>query len=277
MNFAIQMGLSVLGLFFVIWLRAVLSVKASEDTWDWRVFLGGNMPRFLVALIGVFIVGTAAYFDAAGLQSTLERFDVPIQGAVGFGMGSVIGSFVLLVPDLNKFGAILLIGCLGITTMACPWSSSSSIEKAYNTAEGMYVTVEEAANNVLALFDAQIISYELKEAIIAKLRQANGGTNRFKALVDGFYAVNKASTVPGEKITEWDVYLNSEVVKPISDILVDIKVLSPENQKKVLIAIVLVRQAIMTLVNVFVRARGRTSINFDFYNREKELLNYAAV
>jgi hypothetical protein len=70
--------------------------------------------------------------------------------------------------------------------------------------------------------------------------------------------------------------INAEVVRHFSEILVDLNVLSPETQAKVLAAIVLARQAVVTIITLFIRARGRTSANYDFYIREKEF-NHATV
>lgn len=275
MEFAIQMLMSYLGVLFVIWLRAFLSVKAvKEATWDWNTFIMGNLPKFVLAFVGVTIISIAMYNDAAGVQSVLERFNVPVQGAAGFSMGATVAAFLLVVPDLDKLVSAVLITSVCIVTMACP-ASKANIEKAYSTAEGMYITVEEAAHNVLALYEAKIITYELKERIVAGMRKSKDGVDRFKGLVDAFYAIEKTRNVPDDVLSGWDVYVSTEVAQPISDLLVDIKLLTPENQQKVLTAIVLVRQAILTIMNIFVRARGRASVNFEFYTREKEMLVYA--
>lgn len=169
---------------------------------------------------------------------------------------------------IRKLAALVVIATFALGMTACP--AKSDIEKAYNISENISITIETAADNVAALYTAGVISFELKETLIKRLRQARDGGKRFHAEVDALYAVYK-SKLPDEKIGFLDVALNAGVVQPFTDILVDIKVLSPAAQQKVLAAIVLARQAIVTLINLFVRARGRTSANYEFYIREKEL------
>lgn len=102
MEFAAQMGMTLLGGLFVIWLRAAWSVKAAKDRWEWKVFFADNLPKFVMVLIGNVILCVAAYNDAAGVQSVLDRFGIEIQSAVGFGLGAAVGAFLLVIPSLDK-------------------------------------------------------------------------------------------------------------------------------------------------------------------------------
>lgn len=99
MTFLSQMGLMFLGVLAVIWVRTVWAAKATETEWDWRQFLFSNGAKFVLSFVGVLILGTAAYNDAAGVQSWLEALGTSVQLGVGFGFGTVIGAFVLIVPS----------------------------------------------------------------------------------------------------------------------------------------------------------------------------------
>jgi hypothetical protein len=166
--------------------------------------------------------------------------------------------------------------CIVIWAMlitGCP--KKGELEKAYNVSESISTSIEVAADNVTALFEAGLIDYKMKEIIVHRLRQAREGGKRFHAALDVLHAAGKIS-VSESQLGALDVMLNAEVVRHFSEILVDLNVLSPETQAKVLAAIVLARQAVVTIITLFIRARGRTSANYDFYIREKEF-NHATV
>ncbi len=116
----------LLGVLFVIWLRAAWSVRAAGDAWDWRFFLFSNFSRFVLSVGGVLILGTAAYLDAAGVQSTLEKFGTGIQLGAGFGSGAVIAAFLLIVPASGKNILVaLLTSSLLLSMTGCPKAASS--------------------------------------------------------------------------------------------------------------------------------------------------------
>jgi hypothetical protein len=222
MNFAAQMGMMLLGGLFVIWLRAVLSVKASGDTWDWHAFVAENSPRFFLAIIGVVIVGTAAYFDAGGVQSVLDKFGIGIQGAVGFGLGATLSAFVLIaVPNLNKLVSILIVLSLVSFMTACP---KASIASAKSSSQKVATYANAGVDITRELYRAGKISLEKKDAIAdGFIRLAEAGL-AFDAIVASAERQYGSNAPPKGEIDRLFATFDHDVVAKLVDVLKELKV-----------------------------------------------------
>lgn len=170
MAFLSQIGLMFLGVLAVIWLRAVWNAKAADSAWDWEFFLLSNTPRFVLAFIGVLILGTAAYNDAAGVQSTLEKFGAGIQLTAGFASGAVIASFVLIMPASGKALALLVTASLVVGMTGC----TANLDKLQRNVDQMRLhnkNIQKVTNDFFA-------AGRIDRPVLAAVNKAGEGFSR---------------------------------------------------------------------------------------------------
>lgn len=172
--------------------------------------------------------------------------------AQGKGSGTIAGLFSLVI-----IGSLLATGC----------PSRSDIVKGFKTSEGIAGTVELSATNVGDLFSAGIIPYEAKEQIIAGLRIVQKNGKRFHAEVDALAKQYKGK-LPDEKLKALDVLFSREVIAPFAEILVQVKLLSPEASEKVFAALIILRTAIFGIANIFGQILSQSE-SFEFCRMEE--------
>lgn len=82
----------LLGSLVPIWLRAVVN---SGDRFAFRIFVGENAGRILLAVTGVFVISPILSLDAVGLNQILALAGLPAKVASAAVVGFAISAFVM--------------------------------------------------------------------------------------------------------------------------------------------------------------------------------------
>lgn len=249
MAFVYQLGLMFLGVLFVIWLRAAWSVRSAADVWDWHYFINSNAARFVLSFAGVLILGTAAFFDAAGVQSTIEKFGTGIQLGAGFGSGAVIAAFLLIVPATGKNALVaLLMSSLVLAMTGCP---KANIETVKSNSKKVATYANAGVEITRALFQAKKISLERKDAVADGFISLAEGGAAFDALVASIEAQYVDKAIPKSEIKRLFDTFNKDVVAKLVGVLKELKVPGTSNFDELWPKIELLKTAILAVAGAF--------------------------
>ncbi len=151
-----------------------------------------------------------------------------------------------------------------IIATACP--SKSSLEKAFNQSAKIGNLAKTSAITVGDLYKAKVIDLETKDKIVSKLEIVVTNGTRFHNVLSALakqYKGNVDNLTAADK-SRLDLIFSSEVIAPFADILTELGVLPEATAKQILLAIALLKTALLTVSNIF----GRGSYSYKFYIRE---------
>jgi hypothetical protein len=145
--------------------------------------------------------------------------------------------------------ALIIYSLLMIT--ACP--SKGALEKAFNQSASIGKIASASAITVGDLYRAGVISLDIKDQIAGKLGKIVESGARVHEVIKALAAKYKGQVnkiTPSEQ-SDLDLMFSREVVEPFLDILTALNVLPPNTAKQILVAIALLRSAIMTVSGIF--------------------------
>lgn len=152
---------------------------------------------------------------------------------------------------MKRFILSLLIIYSLLLVTACP--SKGALEKAFNQSANIGKLASASAVTVGDLYKAGVISLETKDQIAEKLAQiVTSGTQVhgvIKALAEKYKG--QVDNITADERNNLDLLFSREIVEPFLAILTSLKLLSPNTAKQILVAVALLRSAIMTVTGVF--------------------------
>jgi hypothetical protein len=163
------------------------------------------------------------------------------------------------------FLTILILASLFLT--ACP--KAKDIKTAFKASASIAKYTGTAAQTVGELYTAGVIDYATKERLIAKLRVVAENGKRFHQEVEAVYQMYK-NALPDKELNALDIIFNRDVIAPLVDLLTDAGLLSPNAGAQVLTALIFLKQAVLTVADLFGKLRPGQSASFKFYLEHQE-------
>ena len=150
-----------------------------------------------------------------------------------------------------------------VITSACP--KQTDIDRAFDAIRKMSQITAFAGEQVAELEKGGVITVEQRQWTDAKLKIIRDGNARFLSLLEEIRKANGGKlSFTAEQKSRLDLFFNQEIIRHFTEILTEAGKLSPEQAKKILLAVAAVKSAILAISLVF----GQGSYSYKFYSRE---------
>lgn len=155
-----------------------------------------------------------------------------------------------------------------VMVTACP--NRQDLKKAYNASKQISKYGRQATTAVGDLFEAKIIDFRTKEQIVARLRYIQQKGDDFIGLLDAARA-EFGNKLPDEQIRALDLFFNAEIVRALTQIFADMARLSKEKSDQVYMAILILKNAVFFIADIFNQATGdsvsyKTTREFEYFH-----------
>lgn len=158
-----------------------------------------------------------------------------------------------------------------VMVTACP--SRSKLERAFNESARVAQLAETAAVTTGEFYRSGLISVEAKDRIADALGRVVVNGKSFHRLLVGLKQQygDRLENAPASALENLDLVFSTQVIAPFLEILNAVGVLPTATAQKLLVAISILKTAILTVSGVF----GRGSASHQFYLKHSEV-NHAA-
>lgn len=165
----------------------------------------------------------------------------------------------------NLILCLTLIYSLVMVT-ACP--SRSKLERAFNESARVASLAETAAVTTGEFYRSGLLSLDAKDRVAEALGKVVVNGKSFHRLLVGLKAQfgDRLENAPASALENLDLVFSTQVIAPFLEILTTIGVLPAAAAQKLLVAVSILKTAILTIAGVF----GSRSASYQFYLNQRE-------
>lgn len=145
----------------------------------------------------------------------------------------------------------LILTSLLLSACPKPKVKAADLETAFNYTKQIAKESDRAVIAVGDLFEAKVISYELKEKIVSKIKILKDGNAKAINLLSAIKTKYAGQSVPDGEIAALDLFFDQNILSELSKIIVEAAGLSPATAQQILLAIAFLKQIIFTVSGFF--------------------------